>query len=274
MHYRARVSDDRLTRGGPLAARPAQVNVNYYLGTDPRKVVSGSLNINTLDDRSGTKSRGVRINVDVRPSSALRLRAGPSLTRQLQTRQYVTAAADETATETYGRRYIFADLDQTTLSVDTRLDWTFSPRLSLQLYMQPFVSAGDYSSFKAFNAPGTYEFDRYGACPTGGPAGGAGQGGIGTLCSDGGALLADADGDGPAPAIRFGDPDFTFRSLRGNAVLRWEYRPGSALFFVWQQERSSSLADGDFDFSRDYGALFREPARNVFLVKATYWFGA
>jgi hypothetical protein len=139
--------------------------------------------------------------------------------------------------------------------------------------MQPYVSAGDYSGFKAFRTPGTSEFDLYGACPSGGPVGGAGQGGIGTLCSDGGAYLADADGAGPAPAIRFGDPNFTFRSLRGNAVLRWEYRPGSALFFVWQQERSSSLAAGDFDFSRDYGALFREPARNVFLIKATYWFG-
>jgi hypothetical protein len=274
VQYRPRVSDDRLTRGGPLAARPAQWLFNYNLGTDPRKVVSARISANSTDDRSGATSRGLGLNLDVRPSSALRLRAGPSLSRQHQTRQYVTAAADETATETYGRRYIFADLDQTTLAVETRLDWTFSPRLSLQLFMQPYVSAGDYSGFKAFSAPGTYEFDRYGACPGGLPAGGAPVGGgSGTLCSDGGAYLADADGDGPAPEISFTNPDFTFRSLRGNAVLRWEYRPGSALFFVWQQERSSRLADGDFDFTRDYGALFREPARNVFLVKATYWFG-
>lgn len=185
----------------------------------------------------------------------------------------MTTATDETAVETFGRRYIFADLDQTTVAVETRLDWTFTPRLSLQLYMQPYVSAGDYSGFKAFRTPGTADFDRFGACPAGSAAGGAAQGGIGTLCRDGSAFVADADGDGPAPAIRFGDPNFTFRSLRGNAVLRWEYRPGSAIFFVWQQERSSQLAAGDFDFSRDYGALFREPSRNVFLVKATYWFG-
>jgi hypothetical protein len=73
--------------------------------------------------------------------------------------------------------------------------------------------------------------------------------------------------------LRFRDPDFTFRSLRGNAVLRWEYRPGSTLFFVWQQDRASRIPIGDFDFGRDYGALFREPARNVFLVKAMYRFG-
>lgn len=273
VQYRPATSDDRLTRGGPLAARPAQWLFNFGLGSDPRKVVSAGLNLGTSDDRSGATSRNVGVNLDVRPSSALRLRAGPSLSRQHQTRQYVTAAADETAAETYGRRYIFADLDQTTLSVETRLDWTFSPRLSLQLYLQPYVSAGDYSGYKAFRTPGTYQFDVYGACPAGSSPGAPAPAGPSTLCSDGGAFLADADGDGPAPAIRFADPDFTFRSFRGNAVLRWEYRPGSALFLVWQQERASQLADGGFDFSRDYGALFREPGRNVFLVKATYWFG-
>jgi hypothetical protein len=56
--------------------------------------------------------------------------------------------------------------------------------------------------------------------------------------------------------------------------LRWEYRPGSALFLVWQQDRSGFLPRGSFDFGRDYGALFREPARNVFMVKATYWIGS
>jgi hypothetical protein len=128
--------------------------------------------------------------------------------------------------------------------VDTRVEWTFTPNLSLQLFAQPFVSAGRYERFKEFGDAGTC------ACPEAEPARG------------------DA-----AFITRFGDPDFTFRSLRSNAVLRSEYRPGSALFFVWQQDRSGFLPFGDFDFGRDYGALFCEPARNVFLVKATYWIG-
>jgi hypothetical protein len=266
--FRPGVSDDRLTRGGPLAAVPAQWLFNAYVRTDPRKVVSGGIDLSSTDDRSGGTNRTLGLSLDLRPNSALRLRAGPTLARQHQTRQYVTAAADETATATYGRRYIFADLDQTTFSIETRVDWTFTPRLSLQLFAQPYVSAGDYSGFKAFRTPGTYDFDVYGACSTG-PM----PGGTSTLCREKNDYLADADGAGPAPAIGFGNPDFTFRSLRGNAVLRWEYRPGSALFFVWQQERSSQLEHGDFDFSRDYGALFREPGRNAFLIKATYWFG-
>ncbi len=67
-----------------------------------------------------------------------------------------------------------------------------------------------------------------------------------------------------------GDP---LATLRGNAVLRWEYRPGSALFMVWQQERSGFEPIGDFDFRRDVGDIFRTVPTNVFLIKATYWIG-
>jgi hypothetical protein len=73
--------------------------------------------------------------------------------------------------------------------------------------------------------------------------------------------------------VPIGNPDFNVRSLRGNAVLRWEYRPGSTLFFVWQQQRRGSEPFGDFSLGRDAGAIFQQPADNVFVVKATYWLG-
>jgi hypothetical protein len=80
---------------------------------------------------------------------------------------------------------------------------------------------------------------------------------------------------GGRPRLRgaLGDPDFNVRSLRGNAVLRWEYRPGSTLFFVWQQERSGFEPVGDFEFGRDTRAIFDGPAHNVFLIKVSYWIG-
>ena len=79
--------------------------------------------------------------------------------------------------------------------------------------------------------------------------------------------------NGPAAAFTVDNPDFNIRSLRGTAVLRWEYRPGSTLFFVWTQERSGSDSFGDFDFQRDRSALFRDRPINVFQVKASYWLG-
>jgi hypothetical protein len=81
----------------------------------------------------------------------------------------------------------------------------------------------------------------------------------------------DPDGSGPASSFAIDNPDFRVHSLRGNAVVRWEYRPGSALFFVWQQSRSGFQPyEGDFSPGRDVRDIFGRPS-NVFLVKATYW---
>ena len=83
----------------------------------------------------------------------------------------------------------------------------------------------------------------------------------------------DPDGAGAAPAFTISQPDFNVRSLRGNAVVRWDYRPGSALYVVWQQQRSDFVPIGEFDSRRDVQAIFRTVPTNVFLVKATYWIG-
>jgi hypothetical protein len=83
----------------------------------------------------------------------------------------------------------------------------------------------------------------------------------------------DPDRDQATPDFGFASPDFSVRSLRGNAVLRWEYRPGSTLFLVWQQERGGPGIPGDFLLSRDLGDGFRERPDNVFVVKAMWWMG-
>ena len=74
------------------------------------------------------------------------------------------------------------------------------------------------------------------------------------------------------PTEYTGNPDFNYRSFRTTNVLRWEYKPGSTLFVVWQQGREDSVEHGDFNFNRDFGAVFDAPAKNVFLVKFAYWF--
>ena len=156
---------------------------------------------------------------------------------------------------------MFATLDQHSISFDTRINWTFSPKLSLQLYLQPFVVTGLYKDLKQLTAPREYEFGVYGRS-------------VGTAQRDStGAYKIDPDGAGPAPSFTVNDPNFNFRSLLGNAVLRWEYRPGSAVFLVWQQSRSETEPFGDFDFSRDFRALLDNGPENIIAVKATYWLG-
>jgi hypothetical protein len=253
--------NDELTRGGPIALLPSQWNMDVYVGSDSHKPVIVSGEVQYQHDVAGGLGRSLNLSVELRPSSFVDVTVGPTITSNNSTNQYVQPVSDPLATSTYGRRYVFADLHQTTLSLDTRLDLTFSPNLTLQLYAQPFVSAGRYSAFKEFLAPRTRRFGVYGADD-------------GTISrDDDGTYTIDPDASGPARSFLLNDPSFNLRSLQGDAVLRWQYRPGSAIFFVWQQQRSSTTSVPDFDFTRDVGAVFREPATNVFLVKATFWLG-
>ena len=97
----------------------------------------------------------------------------------------------------------------------------------------------------------------------------------GTIAYANGTYTVDPDGAGPAAPFSFADPNFNFRSLRGDAVLRWEYRPGSTIYFVWTQERSGTAATGigDLQLGRDLPGLVRVPPQNIFLVKFSYWVG-
>ena len=83
--------------------------------------------------------------------------------------------------------------------------------------------------------------------------------------------MIDPDGAGPAKSFTISNPDFNLRSLRGNAVLRWEWRQGSTLYVAWQQQRSDMAPYGDFALGRDRSALFRTRPNNIFIVKVNYW---
>jgi hypothetical protein len=122
------------------------------------------------------------------------------------------------------------------------------------------VSAGRYEGFKEFLTPGDYRFATYGEDR-------------GTITYDAAnrRYTVDPDGAGASPSFTIGQPNFNVRSLRGNAVMRWDYRPGSSLFFVWQQQRSAFAPFGEFAAREDVRGIFDTQPVNVFLVKATYW---
>jgi hypothetical protein len=211
-----------------------------------------------VTDVIGGYLKEVSPSIDLRPSSNIHLNVSPSWSRLHDREQLVRTATDPLATNTYGRRYVLATLTQSTLSLDTRVDITVSPKLSFVMYAQPFVSSGRYEGLKELLAPGTYAFSEYGPTQISYDAPNA-------------RYVVDPDGAGAAPSFTINEPNFNVRSLRGNAVVRWDYRPGSALYFVWQQQRSDFEPIGDFDGRRDVGAIFRTIPTNVFLVKATYW---
>lgn len=255
--------DDRMTRGGPLGKQYASRGFYMYGGTDSKRRVPIEGNLAFFFDDDGGYFRRIEPEFGFRPSSNMKLSVSPEFQQEHNTVQFVRSVGDVNATATYGRRYVFADLRQTTFSANIRAEWTFSRSLSVQGYLQPFTSSGAFSQYKELKKPASLEYLSYGQA---GSAISPVMEGDNVTFYD-----VDPDGSGPSPAFRIDNPDFRTQSLRGNAVMRWEYRPGSALFFVWQQQRSGfTPLEGDFRFGRDTRDIFGRPS-NTFLVKATYW---
>ncbi|MGB1839696.1 MAG: DUF5916 domain-containing protein [Longimicrobiales bacterium] len=274
--YEPQKMSRRDTRGGPMMVGPASFSWNAHVNTDWRKQVSFGLDYDHSDDRIGRGGRRqIRANFNVRPSDNLSLSFNPSYEVSKSGNQYVTATSTLPYDPTFGSRYIFSDLDRNTVSMETRLNWTFSPTLTLELFMQPLLSSGDYVAYKQLTESQTFDFTTFTPGSTDEqPSGVLCSSSICETVSESGTTYQniDFDGDGEAD-YSFRDRDFNVRSLVGNAVLRWEYRPGSTIFFVWQRNQYGSSQRGDFNFDRDFAGLWSAPSENRFIVKVNYWLG-
>jgi uncharacterized protein DUF5916/cellulose/xylan binding protein with CBM9 domain len=228
-----RAQDSWGTRGGPLMIEPGGASIFSFLSTDDRKRLVVGFNGNYDRNEYGAWSGRASTSIEFKPSSSVRISVEPELSRSHSLAQYVQTTPDESAVQTYGSRYVFSDLDQTQVSMSTRATWVMKPRMSLQVYAQPLLAAGDYWNFKSLAAPRTFVFERF----------------VGDV----------------------GEPDFNFKSLRVNAVYRWEWRLGSTLYIVWTEQRENSRDPGTFALGRDARALFRAPPDDVFMVKVSYW---
>jgi len=200
------------------------------------------------------------VGIEWKPTSALNLTISPYFEKNLVKVQWVTNIDDPTAVNTYNGRYVFAELNQKTISANIRVNWTFTPKLSLQLYVQPLVSVGDYNRFKELAQPGTKNYNVYGN-----------NGSTIEYNKDDNVYTVDPDGSGPAENFSFDNPDFNFKSIKANLVLRWEFLPGSAFYFVWQNNKENYDDPGSFYFRRDFKNLLSAQPNNIYLIKFSYW---
>jgi len=261
------------TRGGPVMIQPGGAGFRAGFDTDRRESVVLNSDVayfrNTL---GGGDNLSIRTSVDVRPSSRLAAGIQPQLEIQSDGAQYVTQTSTPSYAPTFGRRYLFGTLERTTLSLQARANYVLSTTLSFQMFAQPLLSSGRYVRYRQLTVPGSYDFldfQQGTAVPDGGTVLCVG----GNTCrSAEGTRHMDLDGDG-VPDFHFPDADFNVRSLVGNAVVRWEYRPGSTVFLVWQRQQRHSANDGTFALGRDLSELWTAPAENRFIVKANYWLG-
>ncbi len=222
-----RVLDDRKTRGGPLVYRPNQKYVGGGIGSDSRKKVYFETTYEDVRNGDGGYSNAFNLYVNYRPTSAIRLNVTPAFVRAREYAQYVTTIDDH---------YIFATLEQRTLDIGARAEWTVNSSLSFQLFLQPFIASGGYTGFKRLARPRSDEYT-----PLSGNE------------------------------VTFSSPDFNLRSVRGSAVVRWEFRPGSSLYLVWNENRSDVVPIGDFRVRRDFAAIPDALSKDVFLIKVSYW---
>ena len=230
-----RAMNPRITRGGPRMETEGSWGGYWYLDTDGNRTRFYAVSLHGERGEAGSWSWSASPTFRWKPVSNVSVELSPEFDRSFTDAFYVDQIADPAATLTYGTRYVFANLEQNTFSAGVRLDWAFTPNVTLQFYGQPLVASGRYGVLRSLAQPGTRDLEPF-------------TGSLGYT------------------------PDFNFRSLRGNAVARWEYAPGSTLFFVWTQDRAGAVDDGAFQFRQSLSDLAREKPNNIFLVKVAYHF--
>lgn len=246
-------SDPRALRGGPGLRTPPTALVHVGAETPRHYPLRGSITI-TGEGDAETGGRGYAISPGLRWSTtpATIISVSPTYSHLHSTAQYVGTFADAHSVP----RFAVGVIDQTTLGAQIRVEHTFAPDLSLQVFAQPFISAGRYSGFRQVaNASAADPARRFADL-----AATRGNGVIGV----------DLDGDGASDAS-FPDPNYSSRQLDVNAVLRWEYRTGSAILVAWTHDRRAADGAGTFSLREDLRRLGRAAADDVLMVKASFW---
>jgi hypothetical protein len=247
---------DNLTRGGPLMGTPSGWTYDARLSGNPGARIGWSTRVNIRTDELDGFRRSATGGLQFRLAPRWQASIDVSYVRARNMRQYVTQR-DDGGPATYGDRFIFSQIDLSQLSTPIRLNYAFTPDLTVEVWGEPFAASGEYSKFGELAAPGDRGLRLYG--------------------TDGTSITEQPDSshvivDG-ADTFTIGNLDFNRLLLRSNVVVRWEWAPGSTLFLVWQQNRARFAPTGDFIGLGSLGDSFGAPGDNFFAIKVSYWMG-
>lgn len=233
------VYDDRQSRGGPAVRQDPYFAPWLFMNADDRRALVPGMNVNYVR-RDGGRGSSLSLGPQLDYKMLGRFSTTVSLnwSHDVSNNQWFGNFTDTSG----ATHYTFAHLDQTTTSATLRLNYTVTPNVSLQSYVQPFVSKGTYSNVRELSStPRAAAYD---------------------------ARYAPYDN----PSVTSDPGGFNFKQFQSNLVFRWEYRPGSTLFVVWNEGRQGSVPfQGTADFGGDVRDLFRLHPANTFLVKMSYW---
>ena len=250
-----------LTRGGPVAKSPTFYRYSITYRTDRRKNINAFIRYGNRDAVDGEYDKSIRTGMNLRPNSQWEIEFDVFTNREFDTDQYVATVLDPIATKTYGSRYLFTDISTNSKGLTFEASYIKSPKLSFQFFLQPELSNYHYDGLKEFLNPGQYDFMYYD------------DNQINQI--DDSTIEIDPDANGPAPSFLLSSDyirGFNFLSLRSNFILKWEYRPGSSLFLVWQQQRDHfEVTDNDLNLNDGFEKLIDSQSVNTFMVKFAYW---
>ncbi|HEX8272208.1 MAG TPA: DUF5916 domain-containing protein [Longimicrobiaceae bacterium] len=244
---------DNATRGGPLMGTPRGWRLIAAVGSPSNRPTRLRTQLDWGGGSQGQEYGRIFAGLSFRPAPRWQLGVDEYFTRWTDARQFVDALPGGPAA-TFGRRYVFGVIDRSELVTQLRAAYLFTPELSLEAYMEPYAASGRYVRLGELPAARSRALRVYGT--------------DGTTLERRGDEYVVSDGKSTF-TVPFGD--FNVRSLRSNAVLRWEWRPGSTLFAVWQQDRSSYRPLGDAVGPTDLWDSFRAEGDNYLILKATYW---
>ena len=260
-YFRGR--DAQLTRGGPVMGVPLGWNVDWSLRNRSGSQTQWKANANYRSNELGDNTWRVSGTLSMRPSPSLELSATSEYRNESGTRatfsgpinrQYLTSFSGGRP-ETFDRRYVFGVPDRTTLGLQLRASYTFKPDMTLDVYAEPFAASGRYERFGEAVAAGDPRLRFYGE-----------DGTVIEQLPDGTHLVTDGE-----DSFTLSNYEFNVRSFRSNVVFRWEWRPGSTLFVVWQQNRSSRVAQGQHVGLGDLFGSLSAPGDNIFAIKTSFW---
>ena len=253
------ISTDML-RGGPSMKMPGSINSRLGFSTDSRKKLTFNVFTNfSKGFEHSNNSLYTEVDISYKPSNYIVFTISPGYNKSFTELQYVTQ------TDFNGNpRYIFASINQKTISTSFRVNLNLSPNLTFQYWGQPFVATGKYYDHKFITQPMSDSYhSRFWTYSTS------------QISYDGSQYNVDENVDGKTD-YTIGKSDFNVKQFLSNLVVRWEYSPGSTVFLVWSQTRSYYTDSGQMDFFNNVGDLFnkgKNVPHNVFLIKFSYRFG-
>jgi hypothetical protein len=247
-----------ILRGGPAFIVPGTWEYNFNVTSDQSKKVyfyTGMYhNWKEVCTTSNTENWA---GIFIRPINSVSISIEPEFSKSLNELQHVNELDYNKE-----KRYLFAEIDQKTMSLTLRINYTITPDLTIQYYGQPYISTGRYSNFKRITEPHANEYkNRFHVFD---------ENEI-FYNNAGDSLNMNENGDALID-YSIENPDFSFKQFKSNLVLRWEYARGSFLYLVWSQGKTNSGSTGNFDYWKNIDELFEQKAHNVFLIKLSYWF--